>query len=232
MEDKHLAWLPVPAFLLPFHTHHLNGISRAKLSTIVRMKKERGYGPGVQCLPALPAPEVVLGPHSFPTPDPIGVPTQRSPQHPGCLLQPHPVPKSKPDPLGLYILLDFGWMVGSLGGTVPNLYGSELWMMNTIDHLVCEWHLNMLKVIWSHISFQVNTSRSWNSLIDSLTPSSYCRGSSNGVRQKTLWLLTKTKISCLWFPVISKLFPFCPVNCKPKSPKRKRPYTFASSIAL
>lgn len=44
---------------------------------------------------------------------------------------------------------------------------SELWMTTIIDHLVCEWHLNMLKVIWSHISRHVNISRSWNSLIGS-----------------------------------------------------------------
>ena len=136
----------------------------------------------------------------------------------GSFLQPHPVPKLKPDPSYLCIL-HFGYMVGSLQGTVPSLYGSELWMMNTVDHLVCEWHLNMLKVIWSHISFQKNISRSRNSLIDSPTPFSYYWGSSNGAHQKTLWLLTKTKISCLWFPVILKLFPFCPVTCKPKSPK-------------
>lgn len=180
---------------------------------ITRIKTERG-----QCCWYLPC----SGPGSFLTfhacPHQDAIRAQRSSQCRGSFLQPHPVPKLKPDPSYLCIL-HFGYMVGSLQGTVPSLYGSELWMMNTIDHLVCEWHLNMLKVIWSHISFQKNISRSWNSLIDSPTPFSYYWGSSNGAHQKTLWLLTKTKISCLWFPVILKLFPFCPVTCKPKSPK-------------
>lgn len=107
-------------------------------------------------------------------------------------------------------------------GSFPNLHESELWMTNTVDHVVCEWHLNMRQVMWSHISFWMNISRSWNSLIEPSAPSSYCWGSSDGVHKRTLWLLTKTRISCLWFPVISKLFPFCPVTCKPKSPRWKK----------
>lgn len=95
---------------------------------------------------------------------------QRSSGCRGSFLWPLPVPKSKPDPSGLCAWVLARWW-DLFWGTVPNLYGSELWMMNAIDHLVYEWHLNILKVIWSHISFHLNISRSWNSLMDSPPPS-------------------------------------------------------------
>lgn len=35
----------------------------------------------------------------------------------------------------------------TLGGTILNLYQKKLKMMNTIDHRIPEWHLEMLEVL-------------------------------------------------------------------------------------
>lgn len=142
--------LQVPTGSLSQHSYfpfpyYFNGSSNTKVSTSWGWRKK-----GIKCLwippyclPTLPG-LALLSPSMRLHQDIVRA--QRSSGCQGSFLQPLSVPKSKPDPSGLCIWVLTRWW-DLLGGTVPSVYRSELWMMNAIDHLICEWHLNMLKVI-------------------------------------------------------------------------------------